>query len=136
MPPLGAHLLLEVIILGGHGRQLLAYPLVNLQILGHAPVQADGFALACKYIAKQISWLDLGVGWPQSDLPSSASEYFGGMHFLWQAVVIRLYRSDIISTSISCISCSLAWVAASSCWALILLICFFGFKLIRLSSPR
>ena len=43
-----------------------------------------------------------------SPLASSASLYFGGMHFLWQALVILLYMSLIISISKSWTICILA----------------------------
>lgn len=42
-------------------------------------------------------------------LPNSASWYRGGIHFLWHAFVIRLYKSDIISISMSRINCMLSW---------------------------
>ena len=47
--------------------------------------------------------------------PISASWYLGAMHFLWQALVILLYRSLIISISRSCIICTLACSLSLSC---------------------
>lgn len=41
-----------------------------------------------------------------SPLERSGSLYFVGMHFFWQAAVMRLYMSDIISISKSATSCS------------------------------
>lgn len=52
--------------------------------------------------------------------PNSASWYFGAIHFLWQALVIRLYKSLIISISRSCIICTLA-CSLSLSWAIAIL---------------
>jgi len=42
------HLLHQLLVLHGHGRELLADLLVNVQVLGHAAVDADHLALAWK----------------------------------------------------------------------------------------
>jgi len=42
------HLLHQLLVLHGHGRQLLADLLVNVQIFGHTAINAHHLAFACR----------------------------------------------------------------------------------------
>lgn len=42
------HLLHQLLVLHGHGRQLLADLLVNVQIFGHTAIDAHHLAFACR----------------------------------------------------------------------------------------